>query len=277
MSNAETTMKRTLAIATLGLIGLVIAVPTLAQQPQSPAAQHGQRQTQAQGQHQTPPMRPIYQRGDTWYEYLLKQFNPNNFDYGAWMEERRQVFLNESVRNPYFRYSTAVTIALLLLTVVCAKQWIDHRLTMWITAEMMADLYNHDLYSRDVAEKAIQKYNDHIERCNRAIEMGQQRAAMQGTDSSHDSWKEQPERDTEERDRYLRERDAAQRELDANRPTLTELSLHVEGMSMKPGSASKVSQSFELNSADPNVVRHINNLQEQLVAERNKNRQLKSS
>ena len=222
-------------------------------------------------------MRPIYQRGDTWYEYLRKQFNPNNFDYGAWMEERRQVFLNESVRNPYFRYSTAVTIALLLLTVVCAKQWIDHRRTMWITAEMMADLYNHDLYSRDVAEKAIQKYNDHIERCNQAIEMGQQRTAMQGTDSGHDSWKEQLERDPEERDRYLRERDAAQRELDTNRRTLTELSLRVEGMSMKPASASEVSQSLELNSADPSSVRHSNNLQEQVVAERNMNRQLKGS
>ena len=41
---------------------------------------------------------------------------------------------------------------------------------MWITAEMMTDLYNHDQYSRDVAGQAIQKYNEHIERCNRAIE-----------------------------------------------------------------------------------------------------------
>ena len=57
----------------------------------------------------------MYQRRDTWYEFLLKQFNPSNFDYGAWMEERRQVFLDASVRNPYFKYSTGVTIALLLM------------------------------------------------------------------------------------------------------------------------------------------------------------------
>jgi len=25
---------------------------------------------------------------DTWYEFLLKQFNQNNFDYGAWLERR---------------------------------------------------------------------------------------------------------------------------------------------------------------------------------------------
>ena len=115
----------------------------------------------------------MYQRGDTWYEFLLKQFNPNNFDYGTWMEERRRVFLNESVRNPYFKYSLGTTIALLVLAMLYTKQWIDHRRAMWITAEMMADLYNHDAYSRGVAREAIQKYNDHIERCNRAIEAAQ--------------------------------------------------------------------------------------------------------
>jgi hypothetical protein len=93
-------MKPTLAIITLGLVGLVIAVPAIAQQrPQSRVAQPGQRQAQAQGQHQPPPARPLYQRRDTWYEFLLKQFNPDNFDYGDWMEERRQVFLGASVRN----------------------------------------------------------------------------------------------------------------------------------------------------------------------------------
>jgi len=280
MMGIDTTMKRTLATVTLAAIVLMTASPVIAQQQQqTPVAPLGQRQAQgqAQGQGQVSPARPIYQRRDTWYEFLLKQFNPTNFDYGAWMEERRQVFLDESVRNPYFRYSTAVTIALMLLTVVCAKQWIDHRRTMWITAEMMADLYNHDLYSRDVAEKAIEKYNDHIERCNRGIEASKHGTAMQGTDSDQESWKAQLDHVTEERDRYLRERDAAQRELDTNRLTLTELSLRVEGMSIKQGSNGEAGPSVELNSADPNVVRLINNLQEQLVVERNKNRQLKGA
>ena len=219
----------------------------------------------------------MYQRGDTWYDFLLKQFNPNDIDYGAWIEERRQVFLDESVRNPYFRYGAGVTLGLLLMTVVCAKQWIDHRRTLWITAEMMADLYNHDRYSRNAAEKAIRKYNDHIERCNRAIEAAQHGTAMQPTDSDHESWKAKLEQVTDERDRYLRERDAAQKELDTNRQTLTELSLRVEGMSIKQGNSGLASSSVELNSVDSNVVRLINNLQEQLVVERNKNRQLKGA
>jgi len=62
------------------------------------------------------------------------------------MEERRQLLLNESVRNSYFMYSAGVTLALLLMTMFCAKQWIDQHRVLWITAEMMADLYNHDLH-----------------------------------------------------------------------------------------------------------------------------------
>lgn len=98
---------------------------------------------------------------------------------------------------------------------------------------------------------------------------------MQPTDSDHESWKAKLEQVTNERDRYLRERDAAQKELHTNRRTLTELSLRVEGMSIKSSSNGKDGPSTELNSSDPNVVRLINNLQEQLVVERNKNRQLK--
>ena len=33
---------------------------------------------------------PLYNGVTTWYEFLLKQFNPDNFDYGTWMEQRRE-------------------------------------------------------------------------------------------------------------------------------------------------------------------------------------------
>src|ERR1039458_492514 len=132
-------MKRTIAIVTLAVLGLITAGPAIAQQrPQTPVALRGQRQAQPQGQRQAPRVRLIYQRRDTWYEFLLKQFNPSNVDYGAWIEERRQVFLDASVRNPYFKYSLGTTIALMIMAVICAKQWIDHRRAMWITAQMMA-------------------------------------------------------------------------------------------------------------------------------------------
>ena len=43
--------------------------------------------------------RQPYPNRDTWYEFLLKQFNPSNFDYGAWLEQRRRAFLEATVKN----------------------------------------------------------------------------------------------------------------------------------------------------------------------------------
>jgi len=175
----------------------------------------------------------MYQRGDTWYEFLLSQFNPTNFDYGAWMEERRQVFLDASVRNPYFKYSSSVTIALLLMTVVCAKQWIDHRRAMWTTAEMMTDLYNHDLYSREVAEKAIQKYNQHIERCNRAIEAAEHGSTLPAAGADADQLDARLQRTAGELKQANTDKENLQEELQRKSNVIVELSLRVDALSKK--------------------------------------------
>jgi hypothetical protein len=274
---SEMNMKHLLATVALAVVALMATVPASAQMEGNP------RRTRDTQQEVHPDARlraestvPIYRRGDTWYEFLLKQFNPTNFVYGEWMEERRQIFLDASARNPYFKYSAGVTIALLMLLGVCVKQWIDHRRVLWVTAEMMTDLYNHDLYSRDVAEKAIEKYNRHIERCNRAIEANQHDTAMPGAEPDHEAWRTKLEQVAEERDRYLRERDAAQKELDTNRRTLAELSLRLDTMSAKPNNG-KPGTSVELSTSDPTVVRHINNLQEQIYAERETNKRLKGA
>jgi len=39
---------------------------------------------------QTPPRQNSDR--ETWYEFMLKQFNPGNFDYGTWLEKRRKLF-----------------------------------------------------------------------------------------------------------------------------------------------------------------------------------------
>ena len=268
--------KRTLTVFILALAGLMSFNPVTAQQrPQSRAVPHGQRQAQSQGQGQAPPARPMYQRRDTWYEFLLKQFNPSNFNYGAWIEERRQVFLDASVRNPYFKYSLGTTIALLIMAMLYTKQWIDHRRAMWITAEMMTDLYNHDAYSRGVAREAIQKYNDHIERCNRAIEAEAGGRALPAADPDTEELKTKLKRAAEERDLYMQERDKAKAELATSALTLAQMSLRLDGVSSKPGATVGTGQSSELRNSDPAVIQHINNLQEQLHAERQKNRRLK--
>jgi hypothetical protein len=91
----------------------------------------------------------------TWYEFALSRINPGNFDYGAWMEERRAAFLAATARNRYFNYGLSATIVTLFLMAVCFKLWIDGKRKDWVTAEMMADLMNQDELSRDVARQAI--------------------------------------------------------------------------------------------------------------------------
>ena len=274
----DTHMKHQIATAMLALVVMMAAIPASAQLEGHPRrTRDTQEQAHPDARLRAESIVPIYHRSDTWYEFLLKQFNPANVNYGEWMEERRQIFLDASARNPYFKYSAGVTIALLMLMGVCVKQWIDHRRVLWVTAEMMTDLYNHDLYSREVAERAIEKYNRHIERCNRAIEASQRDPAMPGVEADHDAWRTKLEQVAEERDRYLRERDAAQRELDTNRRTLAELSLRLDSMAAKSGSNCKPGASVELSTTDPAVVRHINNLQEQIYAERETNKRLKGA
>ena len=110
------------------------------------------------------------QEPDTWYEFLLKQFNPGKVDYGAIIEERRRALLDATVNNPYFPFSVAMTIWNLVVMSAFAKLWFDGKRKDHLNADIVADLYNHDLHSRQVAKEAIEKYNQHIEQCNRAIE-----------------------------------------------------------------------------------------------------------
>src|SRR5260370_15042699 len=103
---------------------------------------------------------------DTWYEFLLKQLNPRNFDYGAWLEKRREAFLEATVTEPYFWYSVSVTAGMLLMMAACTKLYLDHRRSMRGTPEMMADVYSHDLLSPPAATQTLEKNNRQLQPCN---------------------------------------------------------------------------------------------------------------
>jgi hypothetical protein len=218
---------------------------------------------------------PLYQRRDTWYEFLLKQFNPDDIDYGSWLEKRRRAFLEASVQNPYFQYSAGATLALVLMTLLIVKQRLDHRRSMWITAEMMTDLYNHDAYSRQAAREAIERYNDHIERCNRAIEASDH--DVPAVDSDNDRLTAELQAVTAERDSYRRERDLAKQELAEKERVLADMSLRLDALVKKADSGRNASSASPVQGADQKLVHHINTLQEQLYTERRENRRLKGA
>jgi hypothetical protein len=264
-------VNRILVISTLLIALLATTGATLQRSAPPPQTPGSQPRTELPSRATPQP----YQRQETWYEFLLKQFNPDNTDYGRWIEQHRREFIQDCIRNPYFLYSLCTTIALLFATTVSAKLSIDHRRAMWITAEMMADLYNQDAYSRQVAQEAIERYNQHIERCNRAIETGENNAAGAGADNELERLRTELMRVAEERDTAIRDRDRAREDLRRKSEILAEMSIRLDTLTSKGGAPAAAKTPSDLRGADAKLVTHINNLQEQLYAERNSNRRLR--
>jgi hypothetical protein len=114
------------------------------------------------------PERPV--SPEPWYERLLESINPDNVDYGAIWEERKQAILDASVRNRYFRYGTWSTGLNVFLLLVLLAQRRSHRRSMDVLVQSLADMQAYNDYAREAARKAIRQHNDHIEKCNRVIE-----------------------------------------------------------------------------------------------------------
>ena len=264
-------MSRSVIICAL-LVGFVLPAASCSQRtaPLSDSSPLKPRADIAEPRAQSP-----YQHQDTWYEFMLKQFNPDNVDYGNWVAQQRRKLIELLVKNPYFLYSFWITVALLVATAVCAKQWIDNRRALWITAEMMADLYNQDAYSRQVAQEAIERFNQHIERCNRAIEQGETNPAAAAGSNETEQLRTELMRVAEERDGAIRDRDVAREELRRKSEILADMSVRLDAATSKAGAASSPKTPSDVRGADTRLVTHINNLQEQLYSERNSNRRLR--
>lgn len=228
--------------------------------------------------------RQPYTGRDTWYEFLLKQFNPRNVDYGDWLEKRREAFLQATIREPYFWYSLSVTTALLFMLAAYTKLCLDHRRSMRITSEMMADIYTHDLHSRQAADEAIEKYNQHIEQCNREIEAAGSGDGRPGWgDTAAESLRAELQRVAAQLEATTQERSKLQEELRQKALIVADLSTRLDILAKKVnGSRSLDSTPPASTSGDGNgdgvrFIGQINRLQEELYAERQKNRRLKGA
>ena len=228
--------------------------------------------------------RQPYNRADTWYEFLLKQFNPRNFDYGAWLEKRREAFLEATVKEPHFWYSLSVTTGMLILMAAYTRLYLDHRRSIRVTAEMMADVYSHDLLSRQVTAQAIERYNQHIEQCNHSIEASEAGEARPGWgETQADSLKAELQRVASQLEATTQDRNKLQEELRQKALIVADLSIRLDGLSKKvngpqdtgSGAAEPVSTSPSGDGA--RFVGQINRLQEELYAERQKNKRLKGA
>lgn len=221
---------------------------------------------------------------DTWYEFLLKQFNPRDIDYGACLEKRREAFLEATVKDAHFWYSLSVTAGLLLMLMAYAKLQLDHRRSMHITAEMMADIYTHDLYSRQAGQEAIEKYNRHIEQCNRAMEAAESGDSRPGWgDTAIDSLKAELQRVAAQLEATTQDRNKLQEELRQKALIVADLSTRLDNLAKKVNasrgvdSTTAASTPGDGNGDATRFVSQINRLQEDLYAERQKNRRLKGA
>ena len=157
-----------LRVLTLGL-ALLWCAP-VAGQTQGGRSPERPRETKSQPSTGTRPVTgaPLYR--DTWYEFVVRQFNPDHRNWGGWIEERRQALLDASALNRYFKYSLVSTVLLLMALGAWAKALCDLGRTKGIFEEKLSEALRHDQYSREGAREAIRRYNEHIDKCNRVIE-----------------------------------------------------------------------------------------------------------
>lgn len=234
----------------------------------------------AQPMHAQQSPRPhLYQR--TWYDAFLKSWNPNDINYGDWLEQRRQAFLDATVNQPQFWYSLSVTVLALLVVAVLTKRLIDAGRKVEAMEVAAADVYSHDLYSREVAREVTKKYNAHMEQCNRAFEAAEAGDSRLGWgDSQLESVKAELQRVSAQLEATTQERNKLQEELRQKSAIVSDLSLRLDALSRKINSNAQPDGGESApNGKDngSNVVGHINRLQEELYAERQKNKRLKAS
>lgn len=228
------------------------------------------------------PRQPSLGHG-TWYEFVLKQFNPYDTDYGAWLEKRREAFLEATVKASHFWYSLSLTTGLLVMLIAYTKLYLDQRRSMTITAEMMADLYTHDLYSSQTAKEAIEKYNRHIEHCNRAIEAAESVDGRPGWgNTAVDSLKAELQRVAAQLEATMQDRNKLQEELRQKALIVGDLSTRLDNLAKKVNGPRSESATASSTPGDGNgdgarFIGQINRLQEELYAERQRNRRLKGA
>jgi septal ring factor EnvC (AmiA/AmiB activator) len=121
----------------------------------------------------------------------------------------------------------------------------------------------------------IRRYNEHIDKCNRVIEAQEVGLPSAGAANTEvESLRRQLEEARTECDAATRERDKLQAELKQTSATVADLSLRLSGSTSK-GNGHSQEASPGTDASNSELMQHINRLQQQLYAEREKNKRLK--
>jgi hypothetical protein len=247
------------------------AQPTRNEPGQSP----GRAQSnQPAGLYQKPQAGKPYQPREDFFHSSTKLVNPNDVEYGGWIEERRRALVAASVTNPFFWYSALTTGLMMLLMLMYGVRVLNERRKLWRAAELLTDIWNQDQHSRAVAATAVEKYNGHMAECNRVVEAQLSRrpsaTALEAGDAKHlveslraelsamESLKREAEAQVKNKEKYIGE-------LSARVATLEKA--WDDNGSSQAGTGDTVTK----------LVARVNLLQQQLEAERKRNLQLKGA
>jgi DNA repair exonuclease SbcCD ATPase subunit len=221
---------------------------------------------------------------ETWHEVMLKRLNRSQKNYGEWLEERRQALLAASTQNPFFWYSFWMTVCTAILALALLKRIADSRDAEREHARIEADIRNHDLYSRKKAKEAVERYNQHIEECNRAAEAAESGESPPGCGSSAiESVKAELERVASQLEATTQEQNKLREELREKSLIIADLSTRLDAWSKKVGGAPRAGSgvtepaSAGANGDSARFVAQVNRLQEELYAERQKTKRRKGA
>ncbi len=132
-----------------------------------------------------------------------------------------------------------------------------------------------------MAKEAIEKYNQHIEQCNRALEAAESGNSRPGWGNSElEGLRAELQRIAGQLEATTQDRNKLQEELRQKSLIVGDLSTRLDVLSKKmngPRDAASESSSVGINGDGARFVGQINRLQEELYTERQKNKRLKGA
>ena len=217
--------------------------------------------------------------GMTWYDALFHSLNPKNIDWGMSWEQRRSIFLENSIGNKYFMYAAALSLLLVYSVVVIIWQRWNHTERLKQLAQRTADAMNYAKYWKERAGEAIRKHNAHIDRCNRVIEAGETGVPTGGAAEAAD-WRLQMERMRTELSNAQSDKKRLEAELEQKNAMVADMSARVDEATQRvsSGCGRGNGSGMALRADDKAaLVDRINRLETALAAAKDENRRLKGA
>jgi hypothetical protein len=258
------------------IVSLLVAMNLVVLAQTKPEDNHAKKTT---GLYQRTPGSQPYQQKDDFFHASTKLVNPSDVNYGELLEQRRRAFLEASIANPFFWYSALTTTLLIVLMMAYGVRVMDEKRRLWHAAEILTDVWNDSELARDVARTAIEKHNRHMQECNRVIEaqLGGRSspAAVEASDLREELMRLRSELDNVDGERKILKAQLEDKEKLVDNMSVRLNALEKSGFPNIP--AGKGNGGAVRAESESRLVARINQLTQQLEAEKQKNRTLKGA